>query len=176
LILLNCIKFRPARALQICCWKFFSIFKNGVTGGLGTNSSSKAAIILHWEYKERHCKMPQGVRGQTQFGQNDQPVVPRDFPNKLMGLVRVRRGQNEQVSQVKSGSSATCRPRCHTELPEGLRNELTHFSESLVHPFNPQKVKGHHLIFQQDSTPAHKAKIVQTWLKNHTTDSITSQD
>jgi len=55
------------------------------------------------------------------------------------------------------------------------RNYLDDVLEPIVKPLNQTLFKGQPWTFQQDSAPAHKAKSVQTWLKNHTPDFIATE-
>lgn len=64
-------------------------------------------------------------------------------------------------------------------VPQGVKvrakNYLENVLEPIVKPLGSTLFKNEHWTFQQDSAPAHGAKIVQKWLATNTPDFISSQ-
>lgn len=56
------------------------------------------------------------------------------------------------------------------------KNYLSDVLQPLVEPLNRSLFNGKPWTFQQDSAPAHKAKIVQSWLRNNVPDFISTDE
>lgn len=65
-------------------------------------------------------------------------------------------------------------------VPQGVKvrakNYLESVLEPIVKPLGMSLFNGKHWTFQQDSAPAHGAKIIQTWLKNNIPDFISKEE
>ena len=67
-------------------------------------------------------------------------------------------------------------PFCGKGVKVAAKNYLEDVVEPVVKPLNTTLFKGQKWTMQQDSAPAHKAKVVQAWLKNNTPDIISTSE
>jgi len=65
---------------------------------------------------------------------------------------------------------------CEKGVKTGARVYIETVLEPIVKPLSNTLFKNKHWIFQQDSAPAHKAKITQTWLEQNLPEFIASTD
>jgi len=88
---------------------------------------------------------------------------------------RVLRSHHPTSVMVWVGVSSQDLTKLHFVDPSvkvRAKNYLKDILEPAVKPLNQSVFKGHRWTFQQDSAPAHKAKITQNWLQKEVPDLI----
>lgn len=140
----------------------------------------RAAIILHWKSgKTNNSEIVKLLKGSG--------------VNKILVWRTIRRFKNTGTTKIRGGSG---RPRTK-RTPAALRrlkarsrrlhfvekgvkvcakNYLEDVLEPVVKPLNTTLFQDQPWTFQRDSAPAHKAKIVQNWLKNNIPDFISTEE
>lgn len=110
--------------------------------------------------------------------QNDRVYATsvKAIPKKIQ---KVNRAHHPASVMVWMGVSWMGKTKLHF-VPQGVKvraqNYMQDILKPIVEPLNQSLFQNGHWTFQQDSAPAHQAKMVQKWLKAEIPDFISSQE
>lgn len=116
---------------------------------------------------------------ETSFNRQNDRIYLKERSVDYKKIARVIRGHHPQQIMVWTGVSGKGKTPLYF-VDQGVKvrakNYLEDILESIVKPLNISLFKNEKWTFQQDSAPAHKAKIVQSWLSKEVPDFISTSE
>jgi transposase len=116
---------------------------------------------------------------EEQFNRQNDRVYARSVRDIPISRRKVKRSHGPGSVMVWAGFSWTGKAPLHfvqKGVKVAAKNYLEDVLEPVVKPLNTTLFGGQPWTFQQDSAPAHKAKVVQAWLKTNTPDFIATTE
>jgi transposase len=116
---------------------------------------------------------------EEQFNKQNDRVYARSVKDIPLHQRKVKRSHGPGSVMVWAGVSWMGKAPLHfveKGVKVSAKNYLSDVLESVVEPLNSTLFDGKPWTFQQDSAPAHKAKVVQTWLSNNVPDFMSTAD
>lgn len=116
---------------------------------------------------------------EEKFNRQNDRVYARSSREATEMVGRVERGHHPASVMVWWGVSWKGVTELHF-CEKGVKTSARVYKETvlqdLVLPLNETLFNGAHWVFQQDSAPAHKARITQAWLRDHLPEFISTEE
>ena len=113
------------------------------------------------------------------FNKQNDRIYARSSSEIPKNLKRMYRSHHPASVMVWAGASWLGKAPLHfveKGVKVSAKNYMDNVLVGVVEPLNHDLFNGGHWTFQQDSAPAHKAKIVQKWLREKVPDFISTEE